>query len=179
VALMTLTAGTAATVEALCELLVPGSSRVGPAVYIDAALAEHERTPEFAVVVVGSGAGGGVVAGELATRGRDVLLLEVGPHLTAADFVRWEAKATHDLFWPLLASTHVQGSCRMGDDPTRSAVDRNGESHDAKRLFVGDGSLVPRTLSVNPSLTIMPLATRLAGHLDADPKGYLGSRAAA
>ena len=56
---------------------------------------------EFDVVVVGSGAGGGVVAGELAERGRDVLLLEVGPHLTAADFVRWEAKATHDLFWPL------------------------------------------------------------------------------
>ena len=43
-----------------------------------------------------------------------------------------------------------------------------------KRLFVGDGSLVPRTLSVNPSLTIMALATRLAEHLDADPSGYLG-----
>ena len=56
---------------------------------------------QFDVVVVGSGAGGGVVAGELARRGRDVLLLEVGPHLTAADFTRWEAKATHDLFWPL------------------------------------------------------------------------------
>ncbi len=56
---------------------------------------------EFDVVVVGSGAGGGVVAGELAQRGRDVLLLEVGPHLTAADFTRWEAKATHDLFWPI------------------------------------------------------------------------------
>jgi len=51
----------------------------------------------FDVVVVGSGAGGGVVAGELAERGRSVLLLECGPHLTAADFSRWEAKATHDL----------------------------------------------------------------------------------
>ena len=38
---------------------------------------------DFDVVVVGSGAGGGVVAGELAQRGRDVLLLECGPHLTA------------------------------------------------------------------------------------------------
>ena len=55
----------------------------------------------FDVVVVGSGAGGGVVAGELAQRGREVLLLEIGPHRTAADFTRWEAKATHDLFWPL------------------------------------------------------------------------------
>ena len=42
----------------------------------------------FDVVVVGSGAGGGVVAGELADRGRNVLLLECGPHRTAADFTR-------------------------------------------------------------------------------------------
>ena len=55
----------------------------------------------FDVVVVGSGAGGGVVAGELAERGRKVLLLETGPHKTAADFTRWEAKAAHDLWWPL------------------------------------------------------------------------------
>ena len=47
----------------------------------------------------------------------------------------------------------------------------------SKRLFVGDGSLVPRTLSVNPSLTIMALATRLADHLDATD-GYLRVKAA-
>jgi len=61
----------------------------------------------------------------------------------------------------------------MGDDPEHSVVDRDCESHEVKRLYVGDGSVVPRTLSVNPSLTIMALATRLAEHLDADPKGYL------
>ena len=55
----------------------------------------------FDVVVVGSGAGGGVVAGELADRGRTVLLLECGPHRTAADFTRWEAKANHDFWWPV------------------------------------------------------------------------------
>jgi hypothetical protein len=32
---------------------------------------------------------------------------------------------------------------------------------------------------VNPSLTIMALATRVADYLDADPSGYLGARAAA
>ena len=77
--------------------------------------------------------------------------------------------------WTGLASTHVQGSCRMGDDPARSVVDRNGESHDVKRLFVGDSSLIPRTLSVNPSLTIMALATRVAERIDADPNGYLSA----
>ncbi len=78
-----------------------------------------------------------------------------------------EAAGAKQVLWSGLASTHVQGSCRMGDDPERSAVDRNCESHTVKRLFVGDGSLVPRTLSVNPSLTIMALATRLADHLAA------------
>ena len=90
-----------------------------------------------------------------------------------------EAAGAKQVYWTGLASTHVQGTCRMGDDPARSVVDRNGESHDVKRLFVGDASLVPRTLSVNPSLTIMALATRLAEHLDADPSGYLGAKAAA
>jgi len=80
--------------------------------------------------------------------------------------------------WTGLVSTHVQGTCRMGDDPARSVVDRNGESHEVKRLFVGDASLVPRTLSVNPSLTIMALATRLAEHLDADASGYLAAKPA-
>jgi choline dehydrogenase-like flavoprotein len=84
-----------------------------------------------------------------------------------------EAAGATQVCWTGLASTHVQGSCRMGDDPERSAVDRNGEVHGVERLFVGDGSLIPRTLSVNPSLTIMALATRLADHLHADPAGYL------
>ena len=76
-----------------------------------------------------------------------------------------EAAGATKVCWTGLASTHVQGSCRMGDDPERSAVDRNGQVHGVEGLYVGDGSLVPRTMSVNPSLTIMALATRLAEHL--------------
>jgi choline dehydrogenase-like flavoprotein len=76
-----------------------------------------------------------------------------------------EAAGATQVCWTGLVSTHVQGSCRMGDDPERSAVDRNGRVHDVEGLYVGDGSLVPRTMSVNPSLTIMALATRLAEHL--------------
>ncbi|HEY5429305.1 MAG TPA: GMC family oxidoreductase, partial [Solirubrobacteraceae bacterium] len=70
------------------------------------------------------------------------------------------------------SSTHVQGGCRMGSDPERSVVDDHAESHDVRRLFVGDGSVVPCTLSVNPSLTIMSLASRLAGYLIAGEHGY-------
>ena len=69
-------------------------------------------------------------------------------------------------------STHVQGGCRMGSDRLRSVVDANGESHDVRRLFVGDGSVFPRTPAVNPSLTIMALASRLADHLGRGEHGY-------
>jgi choline dehydrogenase-like flavoprotein len=84
-----------------------------------------------------------------------------------------EAAGAKQVVWTGISSTHVQGSCRMGSDPARSVVDEHGESHDVKRLFVGDASVIPRTLSVNPSLTIMALASRLAEHLEADPHGYL------
>lgn len=79
------------------------------------------------------------------------------------------------LFHTGVLSTHVQGSCRMGSDRGRSVVNAHGESHDVRRLFVGDGSVVPRTLSVNPSLTIMALASRLAGYLAGEEHGYLAS----
>jgi choline dehydrogenase-like flavoprotein len=76
-----------------------------------------------------------------------------------------QAAGAREICWTGIASTHVQGSCRMGDDPERSATDRNGRVHGVEGLYVGDSSLIPRTLSVNPSLTIMALASRLAEHL--------------
>jgi choline dehydrogenase-like flavoprotein len=84
-----------------------------------------------------------------------------------------EAAGATQVCWTGLASTHVQGTCRMGSDPERSVVDADGRVWGVDRLYVGDGSVVPRTLSVNPSLTIMALASRLADHLHADPHGYL------
>ena len=64
----------------------------------------------FDVAVVGSGAGGGLIAGELADRGRRVVLLEAGPHRTAADFTRWEAKATHEIWWPFRQALIDEGA---------------------------------------------------------------------
>jgi choline dehydrogenase-like flavoprotein len=87
-----------------------------------------------------------------------------------------EGAGAKRILWSSLATTHMQGSCRMGADPSSSVVDSNGESHDVRRLYVGDGSAIPRTLSVNPSLTIMALASRLAEHLHADDRGYLRGR---
>ena len=84
-----------------------------------------------------------------------------------------EAAGATQILWSSFASTHVQGTCRMGADSSTSVVDIHGESHEVKRLYVGDSSAFPRTLSVNPSLTIMALASRLADHLDSNESGYL------
>jgi choline dehydrogenase-like flavoprotein len=91
-----------------------------------------------------------------------------------------EAAGADRILWSSPATTHMQGGCRMGSDPATSVVDSHGESHEVRRLFVGDSSVIPRTLSANPSYTIMALATRLAEHLHADAEGYLqGTRAVA
>ncbi len=51
------------------------------------------------VVVIGSGAGGGVLANELAQRGIDVVCLEAGPRLEPADIVNDEAEMFGKLTW--------------------------------------------------------------------------------
>ncbi len=62
-------------------------------------------------------------------------------------------------------SHHVQGTCRMGEDVTRSVVNSFGESHDISGLFIADGSLIPTVIDANPSLTIMALSRRLGTYL--------------
>jgi choline dehydrogenase-like flavoprotein len=51
------------------------------------------------VVVVGSGSGGGVVAGELAGAGLDVVVLEAGGHHEEEDFPADELSALNELYW--------------------------------------------------------------------------------
>ena len=72
------------------------------------------------------------------------------------------AAGAREVLWTGLSTTHMQGSAPMGDDPARSVVNGRGESHDVRGLYVGDGSLIPASLSVNPSLTIMALAELVA-----------------
>lgn len=64
-----------------------------------------------------------------------------------------------------LASYHQMGSCRMGTDPSTSAVDANNESHDVSGLFVADASAFPTASGVNPMLTVYGIAHRAAGKI--------------
>jgi choline dehydrogenase-like flavoprotein len=60
------------------------------------------------------------------------------------------------------ASQHPLGTCRMGASPEKSVVDPDGQAWDLKELYVADGSVVPTSLGVNPQLSIMTMATRIA-----------------
>ncbi|WP_372791210.1 GMC family oxidoreductase N-terminal domain-containing protein [Paraconexibacter sp.] len=60
---------------------------------------------------------------------------------------------------------HPLGTARMGADPATSVVDGDLAVHGVDGLHVCDGSVVPSSLGVNPQMTIMTLAVRLAYHL--------------
>ncbi|MGA3124089.1 MAG: GMC family oxidoreductase [Polyangiaceae bacterium] len=60
---------------------------------------------------------------------------------------------------------HQNGTCRFGSDPTKSVLDLNCRAHDLDNLYVVDGSFFPSCGAVNPSLTIIANAIRVADHL--------------
>ena len=57
---------------------------------------------------------------------------------------------------------HPCGTCRFGDDPALSVLDRECRAHDLENLYVVDASFMPRSGAVNPSLTIAANALRVA-----------------
>ena len=65
----------------------------------------------------------------------------------------------------LIASSHPQGTLRMGSDPRRSVVDSYGKAHAVNGLFVADASLFPSSIGIPPMLTIAAMADRIAQHL--------------
>jgi choline dehydrogenase-like flavoprotein len=57
---------------------------------------------------------------------------------------------------------HVSGTCRAGEDPKTSVVDKDCRAHDLSNLYVADSSWFPSSGGVNPSLTIAAGALRVA-----------------
>jgi len=60
------------------------------------------------------------------------------------------------------ASQHPLGSARMGSSEHNSVVDGDGRVWNVRGLYVADGSILPTSLGVNPQLSIMSVATRVA-----------------
>ncbi len=66
------------------------------------------------------------------------------------------------------AGEHSCGTARMSDDPATGATDRHGRLWGSTRIVVCDSSLHPTNGSVNPTLTIVANAMRVAEHLVTD-----------
>lgn len=62
-------------------------------------------------------------------------------------------------------SIHELGTCRMGNDPKQSVLNRWNQSHDIKNLFVVDGSSFVSGGWQNPTMTILALAMRSSEYL--------------
>jgi choline dehydrogenase-like flavoprotein len=60
---------------------------------------------------------------------------------------------------------HHMGTCRMGDNPRTSVVDRNLKVHGTSNLFVAGSAVFVTSGSANPTLTLTALSLRLADHL--------------
>ncbi len=62
----------------------------------------------------------------------------------------------------MLNYAHVCGTCRFGDDPATSVLDRDNRAHDLDNLYVVDGSFFPSSGGINPSLTIAANSLRVS-----------------
>jgi len=62
-------------------------------------------------------------------------------------------------------SVHLLGTCRMGNDPKTSVVDRYNRSHDVRNLFIVDGSSLVTSGRGQPTMTIQALAFRAGDNI--------------
>ena len=60
---------------------------------------------------------------------------------------------------------HTFSSTRMHGDPRQGVVGEDGRCHDLDNLYIADTGIMPRSPAVNPMLTCMALAHRLASHV--------------
>ena len=106
---------------------------------------------------------------------RELASLERSEELLAAELERGgvgrlrtarELAPDGDLEASLHPSAHHHlGTTRMHPDPERGVVDADGRLHGLGNLYVTGGSVFPTGGYVNPTLTIVALAARLAAHL--------------
>jgi choline dehydrogenase-like flavoprotein len=61
----------------------------------------------------------------------------------------------------LAGTAHACGTLICGDEPAKSVVDTSGRVHGLHGLYVADGSILPRSSHVNPSLSIYAWGLRV------------------
>ncbi|MGI4830775.1 MAG: GMC oxidoreductase [Janthinobacterium lividum] len=93
----------------------------------------------------------------------------------AKDAVEVGSQVAHDAGFEVLSSNavpnppgysiHEVGTCRMGNDPKKSVLNRWSQSHDHKNLFVVDAAGFTSAGWQNPTMTISALCMRASEHL--------------
>ncbi len=63
---------------------------------------------------------------------------------------------------PLSGTAHQAGTCRFGTDPATSVLDLDCRAHELDNLYITDASFFPSIGAVNPTLTIIANALRVA-----------------
>ena len=66
---------------------------------------------------------------------------------------------------PIEGVSHQAGTLRFGTDPRASVLDVNCKAHEVDNLYVTDAGFFPSVGAVNPTLTIVANALRVADHL--------------
>ncbi|HYM45639.1 MAG TPA: GMC family oxidoreductase [Solirubrobacteraceae bacterium] len=143
------------------------------------AMADYRRLAQFGLMVSDSSRGSVRSLG-----GRPLIRYE----LLEADVARFRAGLAHmrelfaaagarEVYLPLphgvqperarakdlkLMAFHPLGTARADARPTHGVVDGRLQLHGVRGVHVADGAVVPSSLGVNPQMTIMALATRLA-----------------
>lgn len=88
------------------------------------------------------------------------------PHIIErADADRLDERIHERWFVPgttTVSAAHLMGGCGMGRDAKDSVTDAWGRVHGMPHLRVADSSLFPESLEINPYLTVMALADRVA-----------------
>jgi choline dehydrogenase-like flavoprotein len=93
--------------------------------------------------------------------------------------LRWLRAREYEIFeamgakkvWPVGAensvdtSVHLMGTCRMGNDPKKSVVNRYSRAHDVPNLFVVDGSNFVTSARQQPTATIQALSYHAADYM--------------
>jgi choline dehydrogenase-like flavoprotein len=77
----------------------------------------------------------------------------------------WDIIAKTDKYYPPGYSIHEVGTCRMGDNPKTSVLNKWNQSHDIKNLFVVDGACFVTCGWQNPTMTISALSMRASERL--------------
>jgi choline dehydrogenase-like flavoprotein len=77
----------------------------------------------------------------------------------------WEIICKTDEVNPPGYSIHEVGTCRMGDNPKTSVLNKWCQSHDMKNLVVVDGASFVTCGWQNPTMTILSLSMRASEHL--------------